>query len=137
MVIEDHCPNCQERVRRWVHIPFVLFRTTCQCGAALVIRNPKVSDEYVRTARRCLDCGDPILPAKPKGRVPKQPPVNVAPHPWVCESCKERHRVDEPGTDLDWEIKAWLQGHAPVSRTVSRRALAVGTTTIGLGTKRP
>jgi len=122
MVIEGTCPNCHEQVRRWVHIPFVVFRTSCHCGSPLIIQNPKVTDEYARTARRCLDCGDPILPPKPKGRVPKQPIANVRPHPWVCESCRERHRIDEPGTDLDSEIKSWLRGNAPVSRTVSRRA---------------
>jgi hypothetical protein len=122
MVIEGTCPNCHEQVRRWVHIPFVVFRTSCRCGSPLLIRNPKVTDEYARTARRCLDCGDPILPAKPKGRVPRCPVASVRPHPWICESCRERHRVDEPGTNLDSEIKAWLRGQTPISRTVSRRA---------------
>jgi len=104
-----------------VHIPFVLFRTQCLCGAPVLIKNPRLSDDYIRTARRCLDCGDPILPRKPKGRVPKVREIPLPPHPWICASCQEHHRADEPGTDLDSEIKDWLHGKPIARRTYAPR----------------
>ena len=122
MVVATTCPACTALVRRWVSIPFVFFRTICTCGSPVIIRNPQVTDDFLRTARRCLDCGDPILPPKPKGRVPRVPTLLPRPHPWICESCRERHKMDEPGTDLDSEIKAWLRGHPPLSRTAARRS---------------
>ena len=124
MVITAMCPACQSQVRRWVHLPFVMFRTRCECGAPLVIQNPKIPENYIKSARRCLDCGDPIAPPVARGRTPRLQDNRLKPHPWICQSCWERHRVDEPGTDLDMEIRQWLKGQAPMSRSVatSRRA---------------
>jgi hypothetical protein len=123
MVITATCPACHSEVRRWMHLPFVYFRTRCECGTPLVIKNPKVPEKYIQTARRCLDCGDPIAPVVPKGRTPRFAHLLPRPQPWVCRSCWERHRVDEPGTNLDMELVDWLNGQVPMSltRSSSRR----------------
>lgn len=118
MVIEATCPACGSRLRRWVHVPFVVFRMYCECGEPIIAQNPRIPAEYVKKARRCLDCGDPIAPVVPRGRVPRIAGRLPHPDPWVCASCWERHRVDEPGTDLDLELRQWLKGRPPVSRSI-------------------
>ena len=121
MVVTATCPACHDEVRRWIHIPFVYFRTRCACGAPLMIQNPQLDETYIRQARRCLDCGDPIAPPVAGGRNLKYPSERARPHPWVCQSCWERHRHDEPGTNIDVEIQLWLKGQKPQSRSVPSR----------------